>query len=111
MYMMTRNFLLSFVFLVVGIGVLTGTLRSVERSKQDDIRDQIAVSEPGKFAMLNLRDCMTSSSLFSERKSQAECINTVVTAARNLKGDMFAASVANSLNTWVEKSDGTSKRD
>lgn len=109
----SRDWLLASVLLCIGIGsTVNVVLSSVERSKKDQIREQIAASEPGKFAMFNLRDCTTkSSSLFGEGKSQAECINTVVTAARNLKGDSFAANVATSLNTWVEKSEHTSWRD
>lgn len=66
-----------------------------------EVSDKLEATPAGKFAISNFKECTTSGGLFGSDKSEPECVNIVVTAAKSLKGDAFAADVGKNLDLWI----------
>lgn len=85
------------------IAISAGIITNLNtRLRDEDIEKQLSQSAAGQFALSNLKDCTKPQGLFDNGKPEVECVNTVIAAARNLKGEQFAKDVAQSLNSWTE---------
>lgn len=94
--------ILSGLFLFAAAGLTIGAKATIRSAKVMELKSDISKTTAGAFAVSNVEQCESSTSL-SGGRSRVECINIVITAARNLKGEKFAHDVATNLSNWVDR--------
>lgn len=71
---------------------------------QQRLNAQQAQTEAGAFAVDHFLQCKQEPTFHSFVNTNADCINRVVEAAQNLKGDHVVGEVTRHLSTWLDRS-------
>ena len=88
---------------LIALAVVAATVKSIKANGQiHELKDQLNATAAGRFALVQLRECQTGGSEFSER-SEIECVGPVIEAAKMLRGDVFSHEVSQSLAIWVDR--------